>query len=785
MQNYNSPENPTDISLHLKQQIIKYATNWKWFLLGVFVCVALAKMYLRYAIPEYRATAKILIKNEQGGVPSELAAFEDLGILSNGNSNIDDEIEVLKSRSLIGKTFQKGLFNISYVIEGRIKGSEAYKVSPIVINFLNKPKDFYEKDTIIKVNTISKETFELLDVNGDVAGVFKYGAIIKSKGFGEFTIEKSKDGKFEENDEISINVNSINKCIDAFKNSYEVSTLAKYSNVLELSFKDKVKDKAEDFLDALIAIYNEDAIADKRMVSEKTGDFINDRLKVITEELDGVEKNAENYKKLNKITDLPTESGLVLENASENNKNAIGVDTQIRVVDLMLDYVKNNSKWDIIPANIVPEDNNSASLIAEYNNLIIERNRILKSSTEQNPLVVRLSDKIGTMRSSIQESLFKLKSSLMVKNNEIGKQEGMLLGRISKIPKQEREYRGIFRQQQVKEELFLYLFKKREENAITLAATAPISKIVDQAYASKIPVTPNRLLVYFVAGLIGLIIPFLFFYLKDLLDTKVKSRSDIETLGIPFIGDVPHSETNNEIIKPDSRTSSAEAIRIVRTNIEFILNSVKDNMGKTIFLTSTLPAEGKTFIAVNLAGTIAISGKKVLLVGLDIRNPRLNEYLNVPNKGVTNYLSTSKANIDDFIYKQNGYENFYVLPAGVIPPNPAELLMNDKVVKMFEDLKQKFDYIVVDTAPVSLVTDTLLVSSNADAFIYVVRANYLEKQMLNVPLTLYKDKKLPNMSLLLNDVEANHGYGYGYGYVSEKKNKNWFKKLFAFLPFVS
>ena len=402
-----------------------------------------------------------------------------------------------------------------------------------------------------------------------------------------------------------------------------------------------------------------------------------------------------------------------------------------------------------------------------------------------NPIVVRLSDKINALRGNISESLNKLRTSLLAKSYGVNSQKGSIEGKISQIPKIEREYRGIFRQQQIKEELYLYLFKKREETAISLAATAPNSKVVDKAFSSPIPVSPKRGLVYMISFLLGVLIPVGIIYVLNLLDTKVKSRQDVDKLGIPFIGDVPHSDSNNELIKPDSRTSSAEAIRIVRTNLEFILNNSSQDKAKTIFMTSTLPAEGKTFIAVNLAATIAISGRKVLLIGMDIRNPKLDEYLSLPNNGVTNFLSSSNNSIDNYIVNQKGYEHFDILPAGIIPPNPAELLMGKKVADMFAELKESYDYIIVDTAPVSLVTDTLLISQFADAFIYVVRANYLDKTLLKVPETLYREKKLPNMSILLNDTDVTKGYGYGYGYGQSTKQKPWYKKILNHLSFMN
>lgn len=771
-------EKQEDFSQYIREQIFKYLKHWKWFVLGVLLSLFLAKLYLRYAIPEYKAITTVLIKGEDlGGVPPELAAFEDLGVISGGKSNLDDEMEVLKSRSLISKTIKEGGFNVSYTLEGRIKASEAYNGSAVFVDFFEKSPRFFEKDTTLIVTALSNQKFKLFDKNKNLINTYLFGEVIQSNSLGKFKVVRNNNA-LEPGKEISITLTSLNKIIDRFKANYAVVTLSKYSNVLELSYVDPVKERAQDFLNKLVQIYNDDAIVDKRMVSEKTANFINERLLVITDELDGVEKEAESYKKKNKITDLPTEAELYLQGSADYTKNAVAVKTQLKVLDLMIDFMKHSTNSDIIPANIIPEENNSQDQVGSYNNLVLEKNRILKSSTPDNPTVIRLTDKIDALKNNISQNLSRLKSSLQVKSADVNNQGGTLSNRISKIPKQEREYRGIFRQQQIKEELYLYLFKKREENAITLAATAPISKVVDAAYSSNSPISPRRILIYFVALLLGLLVPFAIIYVMSLLDTKVKSKMDVENLGIPFIGDVPHSESNNEIIRPDSRTSSAEAIRIVRTNLEFILNNGVKNKAKTIFLTSTLPKEGKTFIAVNLATTIAISGKKVLLIGMDIRNPKLDEYIQLPSRGLTNYLSTTENKIQEYILTQEGYEHFDILPAGVIPPNPAELLMSKKVDAMFEELKAVYDYIIVDTAPVSLVTDTLLISKNADAFIYVVRANYLHKPMLKLPESLYRDKKLPNMCLLLNDSDTTKGYGYGYGYGQEEQPKPWYKRMF-------
>ncbi len=452
--------------------------------------------------------------------------------------------------------------------------------------------------------------------------------------------------------------------------------------------------------------------------------------------------------------------------------------TQLRVVETMINYVNSSDTEELIPVNIITQDQGAADLIAEYNQLVLQKNKLLKTAGSKNTLVQNLDNKINTLKSSVSSSLNQVKSSLQIKKNDLARQNAILSGKISQIPSQERSSRDIDRKQNIKESLYLYLLQKREETAISLAVTAPNAKVIDAAKASKSPVSPNRRMIYLGALLFGVLTPFGILYLIDLLDTKIKSRTDLErNTTIPFLGEIPRLEDGQLIIDSTSRTSTAEAIRIVRTNLEFLLTNVPEDEAKIVFLTSTYPKEGKTFISVNLASTIALSEKKVLLVGLDIRNPKLDEYLKLESRGVTNYLSSKDSNdLQKYITKIDGFTNLNVLPAGIIPPNPAELLMNKKVGSMFAELKKEYDYIIVDTAPVSLVTDTLLIAKYADAFIYVTRANFLDKRMLELPERLYNENKLPNMSILINDTEikASYGYGYGYGYGQTVEKKPWY-----------
>lgn len=768
----------------------QYLFQWKWFVLGVSVCVVVAYIYLRYTVPQYKASTTILIKdNQKGGTLSDLAAFSDMGI-GTASKNIDNEIEILKSRTLIEATIQKLNLNVSLVVKGKVIDAELFNNRPIKIKFISHviPK----KNSSISVQFINEDnnsfSFSGLDDNSINEFIltskkkFKYGEIVPTI-YGGLIIEKDPVYGVvlsEKGNEYVITISAVEDVAEGYRTGLVVVPVNKNSNVVELSIAGSVIDKSEAFLNNLVKNYNRTAVDDKNAISENTSRFIAGRLALIAEELDGVEQNVESFKTSNKLTDIESEAKLFIDGSSEYNKKTVETEIQINLVNSMLTFIKKSTNSDLLPTNVVGEDGASES-INTYNQLILDRNRILKSATDDNPTVIKLNQQISALRSNIISGLERMQSNLKIQQRNLKRQEGLLDTKIEKIPSQERQFRVIARQQKVKEELYLYLLQKREETALSLSATEPSARVIDPAKGLKIPVFPKKGIIYLAAILLGLLIPFGVIYIIDLFDTKIKSRLDLEgKTMIPFIGDIPSSDNPNEIMQPESRTSSAEALRIIRTNLEFMLSKVPEGKSKTIFLTSTFPKEGKTFVSVNLAATFALSGKKVLLIGMDIRNPRLDDYLTLPERGVTNYLSSKDMVLDDLIVKQKGYEDFYVLPAGIIPPNPAELLMGKKVNELFEDLKKQFDYIIVDTAPVGLVTDTLLITKHADCFIYVARANVLEKRMLAIPNELYRENKLPNMCLLLNDTDSTKGYGYGYGYgVHHEEKKVWYKKIFS------
>jgi tyrosine-protein kinase Etk/Wzc len=774
----------TEQDFNIRAIVDQYAAHWRWFMLGMMISLSIAYVYLRYTIPQYKAATTILVKDEKkGGLSSELSAFADMGI-GGVKNNLDNEIEILKSRTLVESTIRKMNLSVTLMSKGKIISSDLYKNAPIIVTFLNKKQDFEERTATFEFKAIASNSFELQEEAENKMlltskKTYHYGESIPSK-LGAFVINKSLVNPLSHGESattIQIVITPLEKLVNSYRSRLTVNPLSKTSSVVELSIADPVVEKAEDFLNNLVKNYNEDAAADKNFISENTSRFIANRLALITEELDGVEQNVQDFKNSNRLTDIETEAKLFIEGSSEYDKKGVEADIQLNMIGSMLDFMKKSKKADLLPNNIISGE--ATELIGDYNKLVLDRNRILKSATESNPSVIKLDSQIESLKSNVLASLTRMKSNLQIQKRDLNGQEGLLNSKIGKIPVQERQFRVIARQQKVKEELYLYLLQKREETAIAMAATEAIARVVDEAKGSEVPVSPKKNIIYLAALLLGLLVPFGVIYVNDLLDTKIKSRLDLEgkTL-IPFIGDVPTSDTPSELIQSESRTSSAEALRIIRTNLEFMVSKVPEGQAKTIFLTSTFPKEGKTFVSVNLAGTFALSGKKVLLIGMDIRSPRLDEYLTLPDRGVTNYLSSKNLVLEDLIVKYDGFEDFHVLPAGVIPPNPAELLMNKKVDTLFETLKNQYDYIIVDTAPVSLVTDTLLIAKHADCFIYVARANYLEKRMLAIANTLYKDQKLPNMCLLLNDTDSTKGYGYGYGYGVKTEKIPWYKKLF-------
>lgn len=781
---------------NLREEIDKYLFQWKWFVLGVIITLTGAFLYLRYSTPIYQSTATILVKDEKKG---EASILEDLGSGTPGFSsvNVEDEIQILKSKNLMSGVVDDLNLTTQYLLEGNIKTVELYNSQPFDFTFIGQDSlgnQGYSRQ--LEVEPISNSIYKIKEVSTETSSEHSFGDVV-NLGFGKFTIVPNKT-------KLSENTSWTNKkyivrllpefsAINKYQSALTVENTGRRSSVILLSMQSENSKKSEDILNNIIKQFNNDAIVDKNLVSENTFNFIAERLEIIQEELDSVETNKKEFQTENKITDIPSEAQLYVEDIREIQKSRVEVETQLELIKYIKDYLTDtNRSSDLLPANLSVTDSGIESSISEYNQLVIQRNNQLQTGTASNPIVINLNNQIDVIKSNILASLNNKTKSLEVKRRDIVNQQNTLDSKISSVPKNSLIFRDITRQQNIKENLFLYLLQKREETAISLAITAPSAKVIDDAYSSKSPIFPKKKIIYSAAFILGLIIPFLIIYVKNLLDNKIHNRADVEkeTKLIPILGEVPKIDTKeSETVGTNDRSILAEAFRILRTNLSYFVKSIKGEEKNIIFVTSTVKGEGKTFVAFNLALTLSTSDKKVLLIGSDIRNPQLHRYIDRPeqSKGLSEYLYDEKVTIESVTdsYKINK-KDISIILSGRIPPNPAELLMRDRFKNLLEEVKDKYDYVVVDTAPTMLVTDTLLISQHADFTVYVTRAEYTDKRLLKFPVELYHEKKLRNMAFVVNNVSvSNYGYGnkYGYGYTYGAEKETFFTKLKSKLRF--
>lgn len=774
--------------LPLREIIEQYTRYWYLFALGIIIALLVAFIYLRYTTNLYQTRATIIIKDEKSASsPMEMAAFSQFGgLLSRFNtSKIDNELAIFNSKRIISKTVEELGLNIKYESVGSIKTSEIYSYIPFTIQYQSF-KEIGNKSVVPKlfVEVISNTEYILEDEAQTLDGTYKFGEKV-TLPFGEITIlpnlESSENFESYFGRTVVVTYQPLENVALDYQGKVLIENEIKSSNVLELSLLTPVTEKAEDFLDELISQYNQDAIADRNEIAKNTSAFIDSRLQIITRELDSVESNKEIFKSNNRLTDIQAEAQLILENASEFNKKQLDVGTQLELSKSMIDYMEKSSNNELLPANIGIESEEVALSVNNYNQLILYRNKLLQSSTLKNPVVQNVDKQIAQMRTNILGSLKNSSSGLKIAMKDINGQESILNSKISQVPAKEKIYRGIERQQSIKEQLYLFLLQQREEASITLAATSPKAKVVDSAYSTKAPVSPKRSLIYLGSFLAGLLVPFIGIYGANLLNTKVTTRRDVERhlTTTPIVGEIPKIKRGeSELIQDNDRSVMAEAYRILRTNLQYLfINKLEENeKGKTLIVTSTIKGEGKTFVAFNLALTLALTGKKVVLVGADIRNPQLQRYLPEhlkSNKGLTEFIVYDDMKVEDVISQSEYNKNLSIVLSGAIPPNPAELLMQKRTTTFMDELKKQFDYIILDTAPSMLVTDTILINKLADITLYVVRAGHTDKRLLDFPQDAIDDGRLANVAIVLNNVNLNNfGYGnkYGYAYASEERS---------------
>ncbi len=781
----NSPQIGSN-DFNIKELIGKYLKYWYWFLISVLLCGAGAYLYLRYATPQYSASAKIMLADEKGNIPTELAVFEELDLMGSNVNKVEDEIHVLKSRSLMTNVAKRLDLNVRYYAQGRVKEVEVFQDAPITITFITPDSILESSKFELFFTILSENTFSLKEEEGGVSKNHAFGETVKTSS-AEFIVTPGRkwiDGNSGQ--EIKVKVEPLSVVAEYYRGEIYISPSDEGSSVLNIYLNDPVQKKAEKVINTLIDEYNKNSIEEKNLVAKNTADFINERIDLISKDLSDVDQTAAQFKTSQGLTDIASEANIYLNTGSQNEQQLIAASTELNLVNAMKSRVRGDG-FDIVPANIGLTDPSINTITAQYNELVIQRNRLLESSGNQNPIIVNLDQQLSSLKQNLQQSLNNLSNTLNIRVNNLRRQSDIINSRIAAVPGQEKQFTDITRQQGIKAALYTYLLQKREETAISQAAASPNAKIIDWADSIfKTPVSPKPKIVYLASFLLGLLIPFAFIYIKDLLDTKIHNKEDLEKhiKEIPVLAEIPRITNRKELlVERNDRSVLAESFRILRTNLDYFIRTKGREKNNIIYVTSTINGEGKTFVSFNFALTLANADKKVLIIGADIRSPKLHLFLKKPLKGngLTEYLYDFTLEPEDVIRttQVNG-NSIDILLSGKIPPNPAELLMSDRMEALLKKVSDDYDYVVVDTAPSMLVTDTLLISQFAHHTIYVTRADYTEKRLLNFPQEIYNDKKLKGMVMLVNDVKAsNFGYGgkYGYGYVG-KENKVKKKRFF-------
>ncbi|MFD1096319.1 exopolysaccharide transport family protein [Salegentibacter chungangensis] len=772
-------EEKEESTFDLKAEIYKYLAHWKWLVLGLLLGGLIAYLYNRYTIPKFNTQATMLIVDDQKNNAMSALPSGGGAIFSLSEEGLQSDIEKLKSKQLVESVVDELDHNVIYFIEGNVITVEAYKSSPVLIEFITPDSLVHQTSKNLFVTPLSDTSFKLEDRSANYSNTHEIGEVIELDNLKFTILPKSgeEEGTFRKTKTVNIQIHPLREVANHYISKLQVAQKGQAKDILTLNIIQESSKRSEDFLNKLMQRFNEEGVKNKQEVAENTTSFIQERLEMITTELDSVEVGIAEFKRENRIMDVSSGASEFQSKFSAAEQEIFKLETQLELIASIEDLLRKQGAYELLP-DVGISEGGISGLVNSYNTLVMERNMYLKGGTEKNPAVQTITEQLDSLRENLFENIESTKRSIRVQLRELNQRENIAQGKFSNFPGLEKGMRSIERQQQIKEQLYLFLLQRREEAAISFAATASVARVIDSAYTINEPVDPKPWLILVGGFLIGLIIPILIIFIKNMLDTKVHHKGDLHPLikHIPFIGEVPRiSPGQNEQIEVNDRSPLAESFRILRTNLAYLLQNKDKDRGEIIFVTSTVKGEGKTFVSYNMARTLASTGKKVLLVGADIRNPKLHRYGELDyasEKGLSDYLYDYEITEEQIISKENdkGIKVDMVL-SGAIPPNPAELLMNDRIEKLLEYAAQKYDFVLVDTAPTMIVTDTLLISPLADTTLYVVRADLTDKKMLDFPKDLKQQGKIKSPAIILNDVDyskfsygANYGYSYGYGY---------------------
>ena len=770
-----------DKKVDYKTIVFEYLLHWPLILLGLLVFVAGAYVYLRYQPPVYTVSSTLLIKQgdkTKSASASSLAYMQDLGMLSMAN-NFDNEIEILRSYTLMRKVVNTLNLYISYREDRPFRYPlELYKTSPVQLWMAPDEAERLPSALQVQMDCAPSgqvkvtASFRIKEEEHTVSKSFPQLPAVFITPVGTLSLSAATDSLLARMDKprtLQATVVPPSSAAAVCQGRLGAEPTGEYTSIVRLSYNDTDIRRGMDVLNTLVTLYNNDANEDKNQVASRTAQFIDERIRIINEELGTTENELADYKQRAGLTDLSADAQLALQGSSEYNRKRADNDTQLRLVAFLRSYIDNpDNRYEVIPANVGLTDDGLVNVIAQYNEMLIERKRLLRTSNERNPAVINLDTSIAATRNTVLTTVESVEKALQITRNNLDLEARKYQSRISSAPQQERELVTITRQQEIKANLYLMLLQKREENAITLAATANNGRIVEEPRVQGLA-APNSRNIYLMAFVLGLAVPIGGIYLSRLLRFKIEGRADVERItDVPIVGDIPYvkeAETHPIVVSENKNGLMEEVFRNVRTNLQYLLQEGQ----KTILFTSTTPGEGKSFTAANLAVSFAFMERKTLIVGMDIRKPALNRLFSLSHKsaGITQYLA-SPASTDLLALCQPTTISPYlhVLPGGAVPPNPTELVARKSLDEAFALLRQHFDYIILDSAPIGIVTDTRLIARVADICVYVCRADFTHKNDYALINDLKQDKKLPTLCTLINGIDMDkrkNGYYYGYG----------------------
>lgn len=747
-------------NINIKEEIFKYLAFVHWIVFGAILALTLAYFYLRYSEETYQSSnvIKVLDNNNSGfKMPTDALSF-----ISKGKVNLENETEVLRSTLLIEQVVEALDLQQTYYSKGKIKETDLGPTAPFYVIWRGIAKEVENIESELDLKLTSKGFY--LEGQKDLkyyGKTYNYNENKFSVFLKDSNNNKPIDGNYK------VVKSSKEKTILSIKERLTISPVGKQSELLSLTVTATHPETAANIANKLASVFDEDGIRDRQLVHEKTIEFVNERFSFLFKELDSIETNKANYKRNESLADFQADAGILLASKSGTNAELNAAKTQEVLSEILIETLNKTKPNELLPANIGIEHIEVASLINQYNELILQLQKVLQSVGEKHPAVVELRDTQKELKNNIKVSLNTYRKVVQSKIAAISQISSGQSQQYAALPFQEKAIRSIERQQEIKEALYIILLQKREEAAVNLAIINPSIKMVDFAKPMNVPVSPKRTIIYLAAFLLGAGIPFGIIYLYLLMDTKIHTKKDVEMVikEIPVIAEIPHISEDSKMVKYLDRSVLSEAFRMLRTNLNFLIKQA--NHSQVIFTTSTIKGEGKTFVSMNLALTLSTLGKKVILVGADLRNPQLHKMLNISRhqKGVTNYLHDTVTKWEDIIEKGQRFDTKCdFIFSGTIPPNPAELLCNGRFELLLEELKRKYDFVVVDTAPTLLVTDTTLIANLADLLVYVTRANHTDKNLLHYINELKSLKKIKNVGIVLNNVGEQKGYGYKYGY---------------------